>query len=49
MIKIKVFCSFAPSDKCKEVFERINYANEIDFYGKDKKYYNILLIFLSLL
>ncbi len=39
MIKIKVFCSFAPSDKCKEVFERINYANEIDFYGKDKKYY----------
>lgn len=39
MIKIKIFCSFAPSDKCKEVFERINYANEISFYGKDKKYY----------
>lgn len=39
MIRIKIFCSFAPSDKCKEVFERINYANEISFYGKDKKYY----------
>lgn len=39
MIKIKIFCSFAPSDKCKEVFERINYANEYSFYGKDKKYY----------
>lgn len=39
MIKIKIFCSFAPSDRCKEVFEKINYANEIDFYGKDKKYY----------
>jgi hypothetical protein len=39
MIKIKIFCSFCPSDKCKEVFERINYANECSFYGKDKKYY----------
>ena len=39
MIKIRIFCSFAPSDKCKEVFERINYANECCFYGKDKKYY----------
>ena len=39
MIKIKIFCSFAQSDKCKEVFERINYANEISFYGEDKKYY----------
>ena len=39
MIKIKIFCPFSPSDKCKEVFERINYSSEIDFYGKDKKYY----------
>ena len=39
MIKIKIFCSFCPSDKCKEVFERINYANQSSFYGKDKKYY----------
>jgi len=39
MIKIKIFCPFAPSDKCKEVFERINYAHEIPFYGKGKKYY----------
>lgn len=39
MIKIKIFCSFSTSDKCKEVFERINYSNEIDSYGKDKKYY----------
>jgi hypothetical protein len=39
MIKIKIFCSFAPSDKCKETFERINYSSNIDFYGEDKKYY----------
>ena len=39
MIKIKIFCSFAPSDNCKEVFERINYSNECEFYGIDKKYY----------
>lgn len=39
MIKIRIFCSFAPSDKCKEVFERINYCDECFFYGKDKKYY----------
>jgi hypothetical protein len=38
MIKIRIFCSFAPSDKCKDVFERINYSNECSFYGKDKKY-----------
>lgn len=35
--KIKIFCSFAPSEKCKEVYENINYASELDFYGKDKK------------
>ena len=39
MIKIKIFCSFAPGDKCKEVFEKINYSDEISFYGPDKKYY----------
>ena len=39
MITIKIFCSFSPSDKCKEVFERINYANQCSFYGKDKQYY----------
>lgn len=39
MIKIKIFCSFATSDKCKEVFEKINYSHLIDYYGKDKKYY----------
>ena len=39
MIKIRIFCSFAPSDKCKEKFERINYSNTPSFYGKDKKYY----------
>jgi len=38
MIKIKIFCSFAPSDKCKDVFEKINYSNQCSFYGKDKKY-----------
>lgn len=35
MIRIKIFCSFAPSHACKEVFERINYANEIPFYNKE--------------
>lgn len=41
MIKIiiKIFCSFAPSDKCKEVFEKINYSNKFSFYGIDKQYY----------
>jgi hypothetical protein len=39
MFKIKIFCPFASSKKCKEVYERINYANKIDFYGKDKKIY----------
>ena len=39
MYKIKIFCPFASSKNCKEVYERINYTNEIDFYGKDKKVY----------
>ena len=39
MYKIKIFCQFASSSKCKEIYERINYAEEIDFYGKDKKIY----------
>ena len=39
MIKIKFFCSFAPSDKCKETFEKINYSNLSYFYGKEQKYY----------
>lgn len=39
MIKIKIFCSFASSDKCKDVFEKINYSHEYSFYGKNKKYY----------
>ena len=41
MIKIKIFCSFSPSHKCKEVFEKINYAGRCNFYGKDKQYYFI--------
>jgi hypothetical protein len=39
MYKIKIFCPFASSKNCKEIYERINYTNEIDFYGKDKKVY----------
>jgi hypothetical protein len=39
MYKIKIFCHFASSSKCKEVYEKINYANDIEFYGKDKKVY----------
>jgi hypothetical protein len=38
MFKIKIFCPFAPSKNCKEIYERINYSEEIVFYGKDKKY-----------
>ena len=37
--RIKIFCPFSPSSKCKEVYEKICFANEIDFYGKDKKIY----------
>lgn len=36
MYKIKVFCPFADSTKCKEIYERINYAGELEFYGKNK-------------
>lgn len=36
---IKIFCPFAPSKNCKEVYEKINYAIDIDFYGKNKKVY----------
>ena len=39
MIQIKFFCSFATSNNCKEVFEKINYFNEFSFYGKNKQYY----------
>ena len=36
MYKIKVFCPFADSTKCKEIYERINFASELEFYGKNK-------------
>lgn len=36
MYKIKVFCPFANSTQCKEVYEKINYAAEMEFYGKNK-------------
>ena len=39
MYKIKIFCSFAPSENCKEVFESINNASQFDFYGENKKIY----------
>ena len=39
MFIIKIFCPFATSEKCKEIYERINYSKEIDFYGKIKKVY----------
>ena len=39
MIKIKIFCPFSSSKNCKEIYEKINFTNEIDFYGKDKKIY----------
>jgi len=34
---IKIFCPFATSKASKEIYERINYAHVIDFYGKNKK------------
>jgi hypothetical protein len=37
--RIKIFCNFANSENCKNVFEKINYANEITYYGKDKRIY----------
>lgn len=39
MIRIKIFCPFSSSKKSKEVYERINYASEILFYGEKNKYY----------
>jgi hypothetical protein len=36
MYKIKVFCPFANSTQCKDVYERITYAGELEFYGKNK-------------
>jgi hypothetical protein len=39
MYKIKIFCPFSSSKNCKEIYERINYSHEIEFYGKDKKIY----------
>jgi hypothetical protein len=39
MYKIKIFCPFASSKNCKEIYERINYTDEIEFYGENKKVY----------
>ena len=39
MYVIKIFCPFSTSKNCKEIYEKINYANLIDFYGKDNKVY----------
>lgn len=39
MLIIKIFCPFSASKNCKEIYEKINYANEISFYGKNKKVY----------
>jgi hypothetical protein len=39
MFIIKIFCPFATSENCKKIFEKINYSQEIDFYGKGKKIY----------
>jgi hypothetical protein len=38
MIKIKIFCPFSSSKNSKEIYERINYAAEISFYGENNKY-----------
>jgi hypothetical protein len=36
MYKIRVFCPFATSTKCKEIYEMICCANELEFYGRNK-------------
>jgi hypothetical protein len=36
MYKIKIFCPFATSKNCKDIYEKINYTNEIGFYGKER-------------
>jgi hypothetical protein len=38
MIRIKIFCPFSTSKNSKDVYERINYANENSFYGENKIY-----------
>lgn len=37
MYVIKVFSDFCESKSCKEIFEKANLVNTIDFYGKGKK------------
>ncbi len=37
--KIKIFSDFCNSSDCKKTFEKINGAENISFYGKDKKVY----------
>jgi hypothetical protein len=39
MFIIKIFCPFSSSKNCKEIYEKINYATGISFYGKNKKIY----------
>ena len=39
MYKIKIFCPFSSSENCKKIYEKINYAQEIEFYGENKKIY----------
>ena len=38
MIRIKIFCPFSSSKHSKDIYERINYASEISFYGENNKY-----------
>lgn len=38
MIRIKIFCQFASTEHCKNVFETICKSPQISFYGENKKY-----------
>jgi len=38
MIRIKIFCPFSSSKNSKDIYEKINYASEIAFYGENNKY-----------
>ena len=38
MIRIKIFCPFSSSKNSKDIYEKINYASEISFYGENNKY-----------
>jgi hypothetical protein len=37
MILVKIFCTFASSESCKQVYEKINCGRGMELYGENKK------------